>query len=229
MGKVVKFDVLEKIVPLIMILFFFLNYSFSTGSFSLFGSNAEFNRAVAFTLQHEGGLVDDKADAGGITNYGISYTFLSNFLAQNPQYLSMFSLKSVSQINPAIIKNLTLQQARQIYENQWWDKYNFGKLKDQPVAIKAFDYAVNMGPTPAIKLLQTACQNVSGSSNVTVDGQLDNSTINFINHLNSSQKNQLLSSYDNAACNYYYNLTVQHPVDKKFLSGWIKRADDINC
>ncbi len=231
MIKAVALDVLEKIIPLILIVCLFLNFYPDNGNSFLAPSpsNALFNRAVAFTLQHEGKLENDKADAGGITNYGISYAFLSKFLIQNPQYLSYFALNNTSQINPAIIKNLTLQQAIQIYKDQWWDKDHFGTLKNQLIAIKTFDYSVNMGSPQAIKLLQMACQNISETSRVTVDGQLDNNTINFINSLNSAQGNQLLSNYENITSNYYYTLSKLHPADKKFLAGWLQRANDNNC
>lgn len=229
MGKVLNFNIFEKIIPIFLIILFAIKLQPSNSVLIPAVENSQFNQAVAFTLHHEGGFVDDKSDSGGATKYGISYTYLSKFLAQNPQYLSLFSITSTAQINPTIIKNLTLQQAIQIYKSQWWDKYNYGAIKNQAIATKAFDYSVNMGSQEAIKLLQTACQNVSSTSNVTVDGQLDNSTVNFINNLNPTQANQLLFSYENATCNYYYQLSNQHPSDKKFLSGWLKRANDNNC
>jgi lysozyme family protein len=229
MGRFFKLDILEKIIPLILILFVFLNFHPNNSFMTFTSDNANFNRAVAFTLHHEGGLEDDKADSGGITKYGISYVFLSKFLVQNPQYLSVFSLTNAAQINPSIVKNLTLQQAIQIYKSQWWDKNHYGAIKNQIIAIKTFDYSVNMGSPQAIKLLQMACQNLSSSSNVTVDGQLDSSTINFINSLNSSQGNQLLYSYENMTSNYYCMLSKRHPADKKFLQGWLQRANDNNC
>lgn len=230
MSKVFKFDILEKIIPLILIFLIFLSFHPSDSSFPISTiNNTEFDRAIAFTLHHEGGLEENKSDTGGITKYGISYVFLSNFLVQNPQYLKLFSLTDTSQINSTVIKNLTLQQAIQIYKSQWWDKYHYGSIKNPILAIKTFDYSINMGSSQAIKLLQTACQNVSPTSNVTVDGQLDNSTINFINSLNGPQDNQLLSSYESITSNYYFNLSKQHPADKKFLHGWLQRANDNNC
>jgi lysozyme family protein len=189
--------------------------------------NANFDQAVVFTLHHEGGLVDDKSDKGGITKYGISYTFLRSLLAHEPHYLSLLSLKNKN-VKPAIIKNLTLHQAIQIYNIAWWKKYNFGSINNQALATKAFDYSVNMGSSKAIKLLQKACQNQANAS-VPVNGQLDNSTVAYINSLNPSQANQLLYSYENVACHYYSNIAKRHPADKKFLAGWLRRANDNHC
>ena len=37
---------------------------------------AHFDSCVQYVLRHEGGLSQDKADPGGITNFGISLRFL---------------------------------------------------------------------------------------------------------------------------------------------------------
>jgi hypothetical protein len=155
----------------------------------------EFYKAIPFTLRHEGGLVNDKADRGGITKYGISYTYLRHLLAHNTKLLS--ALSSTHTISPAIIKHMTKRQAirtiikhmtkRQairIYFTQWWEKYHFGSIKKQPIATKAFDYAVNMGASPAIRLLQTACRHKAGSHAILVNGKLDQRTTEYINNLN---------------------------------------------
>ena len=39
---------------------------------------ADFNRSIVNVLKHEGFLVYDKADPGGITNYGVSFRYLKN-------------------------------------------------------------------------------------------------------------------------------------------------------
>lgn len=187
---------------------------------------SSFKSAVSVVIQHEGGLVDDKSDRGGITKYGISYRYLQS-AAHQPQVLSELSLTNSAQVTPLTIKKLTLQQAMNIYHTQWWQKYHFGHLSDQAIATKVFDLSVNMGETQAIKLLQVACKKEAGSP-ILINGQLDNQTVQSINSLNKTELHQLLYAYENAVSNHYMQIAKAHPSDKKFLSGWLHRAHDNN-
>lgn len=90
-----------------------------------------FEDAVKLILKHEGGYVFDEADPGGETNFGISkasYPHLD-------------------------IKELTIEQAIEIYKNDFWDKYQVESL---PALLRLtfFDCCVNQGPTWTIKSLQ---------------------------------------------------------------------------
>jgi lysozyme family protein len=185
-----------------------------------------FNRAIPFTLRHEGGLVDDKADKGGITKYGISLVYLRDLLAHNSQLLPEFSLSHASQVNPSVIRNMTKRQAIQIYYDQWWKKYHYGSIKKPSIATKVFDYSVNMGAKPAIKLLKIACRNEAGFPCVAINGNLDNKSVQYINSLNSAQTKQLLFTFNEVVSDHYRDIAERHPASKKFLLGWLKRAND---
>jgi lysozyme family protein len=89
---------------------------------------AEFNLAVPIVLANEGGYVNDPADPGGETKYGIS-----------------------KRSYPGIdIKNLTVEQATAIYLKDFW---KFSGINDQRVADKMFDSYVNLKHT-AMKYAQ---------------------------------------------------------------------------
>lgn len=80
-----------------------------------------FQIAVKFVLQHEGGYVNDPDDPGGETKYGIAKRFHPN----------------------VDIKNLTELDAAKIYFDEYWMK-----LPDSlsfPLDIAAMDSAVNLG------------------------------------------------------------------------------------
>lgn len=233
---------LQKSITFLIVLSFFIQYMIHTDNrFSFFnpqsgathssaseGSNEiqEFNEAIPFTLHHEGGLVDDKNDKGGMTKYGISFTYLHSLLAHHPQLLSQFSLKSIFQVTPAVIKKLTKQEAVNIYYNEWWKKYHYGLINKPSIATKAFDYSVNMGATPAIKLLQVACRTENPAPSVNVNGKLDDATLSYINALNTQQTVQLLHDFNAAVAKHYVGIAKKHPSDKKFLPGWLNRVND---
>lgn len=92
-----------------------------------------FEKALALILQHEGGYVNDPRDPGGETKYGIS----------KRAYPS------------EDIAGLTVERAGAIYKRDYWEKLKCPDMPE-PVAIVAFDIAVNQGPAAAIKILQEA-------------------------------------------------------------------------
>jgi len=86
--------------------------------------NAPFEDALRTTLRYEGGFVED--DAGrGPSKFGINK-------AANPD---------------VDVKNLTKEQARELYKKRYWDAIGGDSLaaKDPAFAKVAFDTAVNMG------------------------------------------------------------------------------------
>ena len=92
---------------------------------------ADFQQAVALTLQHEGGYVNDPADPGGATNMGIT----QRDLPETP------------------IQNLTVAQAVAYYSNTYW-KGLYSSLTSQQLANKLFDWGVLYGVGTAVKVLQ---------------------------------------------------------------------------
>ena len=95
-------------------------------------TKGDFNSAVDWVLQVEGGYVAN--DAGkGPTKYGINKA-----------------------AHPGVdIENLTPERARKIYREQYWDGIGADKLPPQMRAV-AFDTAVNQGVSTATRLLAQA-------------------------------------------------------------------------
>ena len=90
--------------------------------------------AILYTIDHwEGGLTDDPADAGGLTNFGISH-----------------------RAYPTLdIANLTKEEAVNIYARDYWQAVNIDLLPES-LRWKVFDMGVNMYPTRAVVMLQNA-------------------------------------------------------------------------
>jgi len=157
-----------------------------------------FLRAVEVVLAHEGGYVNDPADPGGETKYGIS----------KRQYPELD------------IASLTRKQAIEIYRRDWWDKYGYGRLASSAIATKVFDLSVNVGPRRAHEMLQRALHAV-GRRDVVVDGIIGPQTISAAN---AAPPDALLAALRAEAAAYYRQLIERNPALKKYERGWLNRA-----
>jgi lysozyme family protein len=110
-------------------------------------SDADFTRAVHFTLRYEGGYVHNPADPGGETNYGISK-------------------RAYPELD---IAGLTRDDAIAIYHRDYWKAAGCDELA-WPVSLAHFDCAVHSGISRATMLLQ-------GLVGVSEDGQLGRETL----------------------------------------------------
>ncbi len=184
---------------------------------------SRFDLAIPVVLQHEGGLVDNPADPGGITKYGISLHYLCHLASRQPKVFSKLFPNNADLPNKNTIKHLTSNQAMCIYRSQWWRKYHYNKIHEQALANKVFDLSVNMGASEANRLLQKAYCKV-GDSSIKVDGILGPKTFAYINHLPEEQTKRLLSVYRDMAAEHYCKLVQQRPSEKQFLQGWLHRV-----
>ena len=160
-------------------------------------TDERFLRAVEVVLEHEGGYVHDPRDPGGETKWGISH-------------------RSYPDLD---IANLTREDAAAIYYRDWWQRYGYGRLRDDAVATKVFDMAVNMGPATAHRLLQEAL--VFLGYPVAVDGILGPQTTGAANEADSKRLLQVLKWL---AAHHYYRIAAQRPQSRAFLWGWLRRA-----
>lgn len=99
----------------------------------------QFEEHATKVLTFEGGLVDNPRDPGGITKYGIS-------------------LRAYPHLGTSGIKNLTKDEALEIYRRDYWDPIrgdDIGELSPR-LALVVFDTAVHSGTVQAAKLLQSA-------------------------------------------------------------------------
>lgn len=160
----------------------------------------DFNAIVEYTLKKEGGYVDDNVDKGGETNFGISK-------ASHPN------------VN---VKNLTKEEAIEIYRKKYWDSTNIDKIHDQRIAQKLFDMSVLMGQKQAVILLQRAL--LASGRDVLIDGDLGRITVRKTNECKNREG--LLWCFIGEIANYFRDVVQYDPSQKRFLDGWNNRAYD---
>ena len=154
-----------------------------------------FNEIIEKVLEHEGGYVNDPKDLGGETKYGITKRFYPD-------------------IN---IKNLTIEQAKEIYKKDYWDRNKVESLPQNLWHIY-FDMCVNMGKRTAVKVLQRAA--VNKGKDIEIDGGLGPMTIGAL-------KGVELDRVRAFRVKYYVDLITAKPEQEKFFLGWFRRATEV--
>lgn len=177
-----------------------------------------FDIAVSFVLAKEGGLNENPKDKGGITNKGISLRFLKSLSAGELRSYGIFVGYEASEDD---IRNLTEEQAINIYKGVFWDNAPFGKIKNQSNLNYIFDMSINMGINPAIKCAQRACWAVMRQKDIIKDdGILGNKTLSMLNHCGI----YLLSAMRSERAGYYKLIAEKDETQHTFLEGWLNRA-----
>ena len=170
-----------------------------------------FQYCVNVIIEHEGGLSNDKRDAGGVTNYGISLRFLRTI---------GMDIDGDGDSDSEDIIALTRPGAKQIYRKFWWLKYNYERINHLEVVAKVFDLSVNMGGIAAHKILQTACNNFMPTP-LKVDGILGNKTLYNTNYLDPKELREELRL---CAKDKYMKILAANPAFECFKNGWMTRA-----
>lgn len=152
-----------------------------------------FNRCIEVVLKNEGGYVNHLSDPGGETNMGITK-------------------REYPQLD---IKNLTKNQAVEIYYDDYWLRMNLTGVLNESLILHIFDMGVNAGIRTAIKMVQRLV-------NTRVDGYVGDDTTNKIN----SYDGDLLGLYIQKRKSYYTSLVTRKPELKVFLKGWLNRVNN---
>jgi lysozyme family protein len=159
--------------------------------------SGKFLKAFDCVMMHEGGYSNDPQDAGGETKYGISK-------------------RSYPHLN---IKNLTRDQAKQIYFVDFWMKCKCENIEDENIAAKLFDLAVHTGISQAVKLMQRALR--AAGTQVAEDGIIGPETLAAVSKTDSTD---LLAAFRSEAAGYYRLILSKDPSYRRFIDGWINRA-----
>jgi len=147
-----------------------------------------FEKSFQEVMLSEGGYVNDPNDPGGETKYGVSKRAYPNL----------------------DIKNLTLDQAREIYKRDYWDKCSCDNLPEG-VAVMAADFAYNSGVSRAVKMLQRCC-------GTTETGKVNMDTMTRIQ---AETTETLMLNYKKTRLNFLQSLKTW----SRYGRGWTKRVE----
>ena len=138
-----------------------------------------FLKIIPIILKNEGGFQDNPRDKGNWANGVLKGT---NFGISARMYPDLD------------IKNLTIDQAKEIYFTDYWQKCNLDGIEDLNVAVQILDFAVTSGPYRAIRIAQKC-------SAAHEDGVMGPASIKAIN-----QALCFIERYKNERLKFYSNL-----------------------
>lgn len=181
----------------------------------------KFDDAFKIVLGFEGGYVNDPADRGGETNYGITYNTLND--AKNKGWIPF----------NVTIQNIQLEHAKIIYKKGYWDAIQADSLP-HPLDLILFDSAVNHGPNAAVKLLQKSLNALLRYTELKIDGIVGPLTLRAVNDyigLGSTPGTPPDSNIRYLCIDVllnrvelYSSIVNSNRSQEKFLKGWLNRV-----
>ncbi|WP_336931194.1 glycoside hydrolase family 108 protein [Acinetobacter tandoii] len=158
-----------------------------------------FEQAFDRLIGHEGKFTDDKNDRGNWTT-GI----IGKGILKGTKYgISAMTYPDFD------IKNLTLDQAKEIYKRDWWDKLNADNL-DPAIVFQVWDFAINAG-------MGTAKRKLQKSVGMAEDGIIGPLTIKAIQ---KADLNDVLMKFNAERLNHYTSLSTW----PRYGKGWTLRV-----
>lgn len=161
-----------------------------------------FDNAFLQTLGHEGGYVNDPQDPGGETKWGISK-------------------RAFPELD---IKNLTIDDAKEIYRRKYWDRLQCDDMISDAIAAEIFDTAVNVGVKGAIRIAQQALAYLG--EGIVGDGIIGPKTLEALNWWSEKDERALFKCLNGFQFMHYVKITSLNKTLSRFSHGWMRRIQD---
>lgn len=164
-------------------------------------------------IAREGGYVNDPADAGGETNFGITEA-----VARAQGYAGS-------------MRDMPRDEAASIYKRIYWLRPRLDRVAElyPAVAAELFDTGVNMGPKRAVMFLQRILNalSIGNYPPLVVDGDFGDGSrtaLGLYYRLRGAPGElPLVRALDALQGERYVSIAEEKPTQSKFLFGWISK------
>lgn len=166
-------------------------------------------------VQREGGYVDNAADRGGPTRYGIT------------------EQRARAEGYHGDMRELPIELAKDIYRDVYWTRPGFAEVSTMmpALAVELFDTGVNMGPKRAATFLQRALNVLNRGAtdypDVAADGDIGPMTLHALAGLANKRNDAqavLLLAVEHLRGAAYIAIAEANPSQEIFEYGWLKRV-----
>lgn len=166
-----------------------------------------FLKALNYTLQFEGLYSNVPGDHGGATMKGVTQQVYNQW-------------RDAHGMHRIPVRQITDQEIQDVYFAGYWMKIWGDQLPDK-IAVCAFDYAVNSGPSHAVRDLQR----LTGAKS---DGQMGPSSLQKIAmYTDEHSVDELAEAYLDLREGFLRGLADNHADQQKFLHGWLRRVNGL--
>ena len=166
---------------------------------------SNFAKALPLFLAHEGGFVNHPNDPGGATNKGVTIANFRKYVKPGGTV--------------ADLKKITNAQVATVFKRHYWDRVRADELPSG-VDYTVGDYAINSGPSRAIKELQKVV-------GVVADGAMGPITMEAINAADPIFIIRNLNANRLAYMKRIRNRKTGKRLWDSFGKGWQRRVDEV--
>lgn len=155
---------------------------------------------IAAIIEREGGYVDNAADRGGPTKFGITAATLAEY-------------RGGTMVSAHEVEQLSVTEATAIYRQRYLVRPGFDKVTNDALRALLVDWGVNSGPANAIRGLQRAL-------NVAPDGVLGPITLLALPHLD---QRAVYAKVLASRARFVADILHRDPTQRVFAAGWVNR------
>ena len=177
-----------------------------------------FLESVRKVLKSEGGYVNNPLDRGKATNRGVTLATLNEY----------FKLKNLGEATEKNIRDLTEEEAINIYKEMYYDKYRVERIPEA-IQFDYFDTLVNSGARNANKILQSSLRQKLKRDDFDIDGIIGSQTMNAVEEASLSPLH-----FRTERSGFMWNIVFDtdgrnifnppRTSQGAFIVGWIKRV-----
>ena len=161
------------------------------------------------TMAEEGGYVDNPKLIDQPTNSGITQPTLDKYNADHPEFNF-----------PDNVKDLTGEQAQQIYGEDYYDERRIGEIENKRIANAIFDMGVMSNFNNVGKTIQETL-NDSMNANLKIDGKIGDKTIDALNNIPNDKVDDFMQDLKENRIEYLEGLSGWD----KYGDGWTSRTN----
>ena len=161
------------------------------------------------TMAEEGSYVDNPNIIDQPTNSGITQPTLDKYNADHPEFNF-----------PDNVKDLTGEQAQQIYGEDYYDERRIGEIENERIAAAIFDMGVMSNFNNVGKTIQETL-NDSMDANLKIDGKIGDKTIDALNNIPNDKVDDFMQDLKENRIEYLQGLSGWD----KYGDGWTSRTN----
>ena len=163
---------------------------------------------------HEGGFSNRINDDGGPTNYGVTQNSLN-------EYNGWKSFLKKGKDFPTLVKLLQPEQAKQIMDEMYYQRYGINKLNNLKIAQMVFEEQINQGTVATTHLAESTneLKNKNFQDKIIISQEL----ADMINSLTEDESIKLNDLIAQKRMERYFNRVDKVPKNINNLKGWYNR------